>query len=168
MALQTRADRRIGRPDGPWFGGRLRHFASRALDPARGGASAADAGPDRDRRTLGSSFASAGLLQLVGNLRPGYAAVLQLPFGHGSELASGPGPLAPSLYEVHQRPPKPHEPHRLWRTGPAGGRDVVQSAQLAALTGACGNGPSALSVRTESQYSRISLILPSSNWNTRQ
>src|SRR6266567_3976202 len=45
---------------------------------------------------------------------------------------------------------------------------LLGGGQVPARTAACGNGPSAFSVRIESQYSRISLILPSSIRNTRQ
>jgi hypothetical protein len=45
---------------------------------------------------------------------------------------------------------------------------MLVNGQPAARTSAAGNGPSARSVNTESQYSLTSLILPASNRNTRQ
>ncbi|SCB43923.1 hypothetical protein GA0061099_1007398 [Bradyrhizobium yuanmingense] len=106
--------------------------------------------------------------ELVLDLAPGHPEILKLAFGHGRELAADPRPRVPGLQEFQQRPTGSHKHRGPWRTGAAGGRDLVQSGQLAALAEACGNGPSAFSVSMESQYSRISLILPSSRRNTRQ
>ncbi|TWI61994.1 hypothetical protein IQ16_06848 [Bradyrhizobium huanghuaihaiense] len=110
MALQPRADRRIGPP--PKGVGSA--VACVTLPGAVSNVQGAPTGTGtRFPWPVRSSFSAVGLMQLVGNLRPGHAAVLQLPFGHGLELASGPGPLPPDTHEIHQRPPKPHEHHRL-------------------------------------------------------
>ena len=113
-------------------------------------------------------FPPHGLLKLVLDLGPRHPAIPELPVGHRGELAPEPGPFPPDMHRVHQRPPRPQEHPGPWRTAMADARDIVQPVQLAALTCACGKGPSAFSVRIESQYSRISLILPSSRRNTRQ
>lgn len=113
-------------------------------------------------------FRRRGLCSSLGNLRPGHPEVLKLPLGHGSELKPGAGAISPDPHDIYEHPPGLRDHRRSRRTGTVGGRDVIQLNQLAALTGACGNGPSAFSVRTESQYSLISLILPSSSRNTRQ
>ena len=65
--------------------------------------------PAGARQRLPILTSPAGLMQLVRNLRPGHPAVLQLPLGHGSELAPGPGPLPPDPHDLHQRPPGPHD-----------------------------------------------------------
>src|SRR4051812_35668341 len=106
--------------------------------------------------------------QFVRDLRPGHAAVLKLPVAHGGELVPGPGPFAPDTNDRCKPAPDRHDHRRPGPTTLVGGRDGHQSGQLAALPSVCGNGPSALSVRVESQYSRISLIFPSSRRNTRQ
>lgn len=113
-------------------------------------------------------FSPDGLPQLVRDLRPCRAAVLKLPIAHGGELTPGAGPFAPDTDDFSQAAPDRYDDRRPGRATPVGGRDHPQSGQLAALTGVCGNGPSAFSVRIESQYSRISLILPSSIRKTRQ
>lgn len=131
--------------------------------------------PDHRRRRRWSEAASCialcpseRLLQLVRNLRPRHSEVQKLPLAHGGELAMNPRVLSPEPHELRQLAPDRCDPRRPNRKAPAGRPDRAQAVQLAALAGACGNGPSAFSVRTESQYSRISLILPSSRRNTRQ
>lgn len=113
-------------------------------------------------------FSPDRLRQLVGDLGTRHPAVLKLALAHGGEVIPGPRPLAPDTDDGRQFAPDRRDHRRPGRTTPAGRRDGPQPGQLAALAPVCGNGPSAFSVRIESQYSLISLILPSSSWNTRQ
>src|SRR5689334_11545773 len=93
------------------------------------------------------------------------ADVLQFALAHRCEQTPAAASLTPSPDpRQHGRRNGKRHRQRRWRPPlpkPAlAGQDVAQRLQPAARNPVSGNGPSAFSVKTESQYSLISVILP--------